>query len=144
MHWYNGIDCALDESEISNITSQLSTVVLNRTSQTENIKASSVLSDKPIEAVRALTYHNNLTSKPSSLDESEYLNNLSISDCTLSSTTEINSVVEVYTESLKFSAKNERQSVNTLRWEAIPRIENQRRVPIGLKLEMTIVQNDSN
>jgi hypothetical protein len=68
---YNGIDCALDESEISNITSQLSTVVLNRTSQTENIKASSVLSDKPIEAVRALTYHNNLTSKPSSLDESE-------------------------------------------------------------------------
>ena len=104
---YNGIDCALDESEISNITSQLSTVVLNRTSQTENIKASSVLSDKPIEAVRALTYHNNLTSKPSSLDESEYLNSLSISDCTLSSTTEMNSVVEAYTESLKFSAKND-------------------------------------
>ena len=36
---YNGIDCTLDESKISNIASQLSTVFLNKASQMENIKA---------------------------------------------------------------------------------------------------------
>ena len=36
---FNGIECALDESKISNITSQLSTVLPDKASQTENLIA---------------------------------------------------------------------------------------------------------